>query len=74
MKTYKIETIEQWNIRKTELLTKGYRARQFQYGWDSPEGFHVWFFNGRADVEFYTFNQPVEKAMIEYNGEIKAKD
>lgn len=61
-----IDTIEKWNILSAAMQEKGYRIYQTQHDYYDLEGFHAWFFDGKKDVEVYTYNQEVQKAIIAY--------
>ena len=63
-----INTIEKWHILRQAMVEKGWSLWQFQYRYDSPEGFHAFFIKeGKPDVEVKTFNQEVEESIVGYN-------
>lgn len=67
----RIDSIEKWNILSAAMKEKGYRLWQMQYGWDMPEGFHAWFAkDGKNDVEVVTFDESVQKAIIDFNSSL----
>lgn len=60
-----IENYEDWLVLKAVLLDKGWHPWTFQYGTNSPEGYHVWFLKeGKKDVEVITHNVIIEKDII----------
>lgn len=61
-----IETIEKWQSLKAELIQKGYKLWQMQYGSDSPEGFHAWFIKDdkNKQVEVVTHCKEIQKDIV----------
>ena len=61
MKTFTIESIEQFNILAARLREKGYKP-SWQYQDDN--GFHTWFAKaGKTDIEVVTHSEEVRKAI-----------
>jgi len=60
----KVESLDKWELFKTELIEKGYKLWQMQYGYDSPEGFHAWFWKGNNQVEVVTYDRDVQKDIV----------
>jgi len=59
-----INTIDQWESLKTELIQKGYKLWQMQYSYDSPEGLHVWFLKKDNQVEVVTHVKEIQKDIV----------
>lgn len=61
MKTFTIESIEQFNILAARLQECGYKPWQYQ----DLDGFHTWFAKaGKADIEVITHNEEIRKAIM----------
>ena len=61
-----IDDIEQWNAAKSYFQDHSYKLWQFQYGFDTPDGFHAWFTDlAHNDIEIVTFKEDVQEAIIE---------
>ena len=67
MKAYKINTIANYKTWERWFRDNGYLPWQYQYQWDSPEGFHAWFMKaGVEDIEVITRNEEVHKAIMNF--------
>jgi dihydropteroate synthase len=61
MKTFTIESIEQFNILAARLREKGYKPWQYQ----DDNGFRTWFAKaGKDDIEVITHSEEVHKAIM----------
>lgn len=67
MRSYTINTIEDCTKIIEKLKSNNYHLWQFQYQWDSPDGWYGWFFNGKQDIELRTRNKHVQKMLIGIN-------
>jgi hypothetical protein len=62
MKTFTVESIEQFNILAARLQEKGYKPWQYQ----DDNGFRTWFAKaGKDDIEVVTHSEAVRKAIME---------
>ena len=62
MRTFTVESIEQFNILAARLREKGYKPWQYQ----DDSGFHTWFAKaGKTDIEVVTHSEEVRKAIME---------
>jgi hypothetical protein len=62
MKTFTIESIDQFNILAARLREKGYKPWQYQ----DDNGFRAWFAKaGKTDIEVVTNSEDVRKAIME---------
>jgi hypothetical protein len=67
MKTYTVNTIE--NYRKWEewFRDNGYSPWQYQYSWSDKEGFHTWFMKaGCEDIEVVTHSKEVWEEIMKF--------
>lgn len=46
---------------------KGYTLWQMQYSCDNSAGFHARFMNGEKNIEVVTFDEQVQKALVQFN-------
>lgn len=67
-RTKQINTTDQWNILSAAMRENDYRFWQFQFSYNSPEGFHAWFWKAdKEDVEVVTFSKEVQDLIIGYD-------
>ncbi len=61
MRTFTVESIDQFNILAARLREKGYKPWQYQ----DFDGFHAWFGKaGKDDIEVVTHSDEVRKAIM----------
>lgn len=64
MKTFTVDTLDQWKEISDRLIIAGYKLCITQYSIDDPEGLHVTFWApDKPMVEFVTHNDAVGEAM-----------
>ena len=50
---------------KVAIIGKRYTLWQWQYSYDSPEGFHAWFSKDGKNIEVVTQNQKIQDVMLD---------
>lgn len=63
-----IETLDSWNELKRTLLEFDYHVQQTQYDVDQPEGFRVLFVSGDSQINMFTHDEAVFRAVIRFAG------
>jgi hypothetical protein len=56
--------MEQWQIIKAALIEKGYKLWQMQFSYDTPDGYHAWFWKDDKQVEVATHNEDIQKDIV----------
>lgn len=70
MKKFQINSMDEYLRVEKYLIDKGYRLFQFQYSYDSLEGFQALFTNclDDDDIMIRCFLRDVQDAILDYNG------
>lgn len=67
MRVHKISTLTNYKKWEQWFHKNGYQPWQYQYRWDAPEGYHVWFAKaGQEDVEIVTYSRAVHEAIMKF--------
>lgn len=68
MRTFAIESVEEWEKLASKLRERGYSPYSYQFSANDKEGFHTWFMKpGKEDVEIITHSPEIQKAIIGFN-------